>query len=80
MEFIITHDGSNWILENDCIRLSAATLADLDMALEKLVREKGMLRKGQTEKVFMAFDNSTIPQWIRQYSQHYFNRMISITG
>jgi len=26
----------------------------------------------------MYFDNSTIPQWIRQYAQHYFNRIVEI--
>lgn len=34
--------------------------------------------EGEKVEVFMAFDNSTIPQWIRQYAQHYFNRILVV--
>ncbi len=80
MEFTIRHDGKDWIVENQLLAVSAPTLRELDCKVGKLMKENGMIKKGQKAKVLMAFDNSTIPQWIRQYAQHYFNRIIYVEG
>ena len=80
MTFLIRHDGRNWIVENEHLMLSAPTLEELDRAVAQGMRQKGWLRKGEKARVFMAFDNSTIPQWIRQYAQHYFNRIVEVEG
>jgi hypothetical protein len=80
MEFVIRHNGKDWLVENEHLTVSAPTLDDLDKELEKRMKQKGLIKKGERSKVFMAFDNSTIPQWIRQYAQHYFNRIVEIQG
>lgn len=80
MDVVITHDGRNWIIENDCLRLASPTLDQLDAELASLMRSQGMVKKGHTAKVFMGFDNATIPEWIRPFAQHYFNRVVEIKG
>jgi len=76
IEVTIRHTGEHWLVENKDLSLSAPTLDDLDHRLKLLLKEKDLHRKGTTTRVFMYFNNATIPQWIRQYAQHYFNRII----
>lgn len=80
LEMILSHDGKNWVAVGERFKLSSPTLERLDQELGETLRSEGMLQAGQTTKVFMAFDNSTIPQWIRQYAQHYFNRIVEVRG
>ena len=78
MEFIVTHDGKNWVAKNDALHVEALTLEELDNELKKRLKAEGYLEKGRKLDIFMAFDNSTIPKWMRQYSQHYFNRIVRL--
>jgi hypothetical protein len=80
IELYIRHTGKDWLVENDSLRVSAATIDELDHRLKFLLKEKKLLRDGEKARVFMVYDNSTIPQWIRQYAQHYFNRILEIEG
>lgn len=78
IELIINHDGINWIARNDVLYAEAASLAKLDMELKELLKEKGYLKKGEKLDMFMAFDNATLPVWMRQHAQHYFNRIVRV--
>ena len=78
IELTIRHTGQNWFVENENLSLSASTLEDLDDQLKILLKRKKLHKKGTKTRVFMFYDNSTIPQWIRQYAQHYFNRILVI--
>ena len=78
IELIISHNGKNWIGKNDFLLVEASTLEELDNELRNLLKQKGSLEKGKRIDIFMAFDNSTIPTWIRQYGQHYFNRIVRL--
>lgn len=78
IELIISHNGKNWTAKNDLLFAEASTLEKLDSELEREVKQKGFLEKTEEVDLFMTFDNSIIPQWIRQYSQHYFNRIIRL--
>ena len=80
LECVIRHDGSNWVVENDHLRIAAPTLEELDQRMAERLRADGAVPPGGRLQVFMAFDNGTIPQWIRQYAQHYFNRIVTVTG
>ena len=80
IELIITHDGTNWVAKNDELCARAITLEALDSEVKRQLREKGYLQEGKKVDVFMACDKSTIPQWMRQYSHHYFNRIVRIEG
>jgi hypothetical protein len=79
-EYLIRHNGKSWVAENELCSLSASTLEELDLKVETHLRQTGLLKKGERMRVFMFFDNSTIPEWIRQYAQHYFNRVIEVKG
>lgn len=74
----LTHDGKNWIATNDIYSLEAKELDELDIKLEKSLAESGLYQVGTKIKVEMNFDNRTIPEWFRQYSNHYFNRIVNI--
>jgi len=80
MEFVISHDGRDWLARQGSVTLSAPTLEALDLEVAAFLRARRLIAKGEKAEVFMAFDNATIPQWIRQYAQHYFNRIVVIEG
>lgn len=80
LDFTIKYLDNNWIVENKSLRSAAPTLDELDVKLKNLILKKKIIKQGQKAKLFMAFDNSTIPQWIRQYAQHYFNRIVEVEG
>ena len=76
IECSIKHTGEEWIVQNELFSVSAPTLGQLDHDLKQHLKNQGIIGKGKKVEVFMAYDNGTIPQWIRQYSQHYFNRVV----
>ena len=80
IECVISHDGKNWQLSNETLSLSAPSLAELDAQVRTELIQNGVLKNGEQADVFMAFDNSTIPGWIRPFAGHYFNRIIEIEG
>lgn len=73
MKLFLRYDD-RWIAEGEGIKVSADTLEELDKVVESKLREMGY--KGEIE-VYMEFDYSTIPQWIRQFHPHYFNRSVT---
>jgi len=80
IELSMRHTGQDWLVENESLSVSAPTIDELDRQLKVLLKEKLLLQEGVKVRVFMVYDNSTIPQWIRQYAQHYFNRILEIEG
>jgi hypothetical protein len=80
MELIMWHDGRNWIVENDEVRLSSPTIDGIDAEVGNFMRQRGLVRRGMRARVKMLYDNSTIPQWMRPYAQHYFNRILEVEG
>ena len=80
LDFILTHDNLNWIATYDQLTAEANTLENLDQKIKNILRENKIIKSGETKQVRYVFDNSTIPQWIRQYSNHYFNRIIEVKG
>jgi len=74
----IYHNGREWIVENDWLKISAPSIEEIDSNLRHELKRMGILREGSILKVRMQYDNSKIPQWIRQYSQHYFDRVLEI--
>jgi hypothetical protein len=78
IELTIRHTGQNWLADNEDLCVSAPSLDELDIQLKQLLKEKNVHKAGAKTTVYMYYDNSTIPQWIRQYAQHYFNRILVI--
>ena len=80
MELLISHNGKYWIATHDDGQFIGQRLADIDTQVRRFVRETRVVRKGQKLRVKMFFDTRAIPQWMRQYSQHYFNRILEVEG
>lgn len=80
IEFIVSHDGEQWIAKKGELLAEARSLVQLDHEVRRLLKEKGALPKGRTLDVLMAFDTASIPRWLHQYQQHYFNRILRING
>ncbi len=65
--------GNEWTAENGEITAKGSSLVELDRNLELELKKAGY--KGRVE-VLMKFDYSTIPNWMRQFHPHYFNRTV----
>ncbi|OGL41212.1 MAG: hypothetical protein A2161_00805 [Candidatus Schekmanbacteria bacterium RBG_13_48_7] len=76
IEFRLIHDGSFWIAENDSITAKGKSLEELDRDIETMIRQNNNSEDHEPLTVIMTFDNVVIPEWIRQYSNHYFNRKV----
>lgn len=74
MEFTLTHDGEYWRAQAEGIDVRAESLTSLDDALLDQLRESGC--NNWPVNVVMRFDRNTLPDWMRQYAYHYFNRYV----
>lgn len=77
LELRLTHDGDVWIAQNRNIRVEARTLAEVDRLVGAAA---GRMMRASADQIVvrMCFDNAQIPQWMRQFSGHYFNRVVTI--
>lgn len=75
IEIVISHDGRDWMASLDHeTSVSAPSLDLLDDRLRTMLQTRGI--RGQ---VRMLFDHRVFPPALRQYSSHYFNRIIDIS-
>jgi hypothetical protein len=78
VELSLVHDGRFWIATGESWNARGETLEELDRAVGKIAREREKPDGDRCLEVRMTFDNTVIPEWIRQYSNHYFNRLITV--
>lgn len=78
VELRLTHDGHDWIGENPDVHARGETLHELDENVRSILLQSGKYQAGRRLMVFMGFDFETIPTWLRQYHNHYFNRYIEV--
>ncbi len=78
LDFSLIHDGRHWIAERGSIRVKGTTLPELDRNLQAALKECALDVRDHQTKIRMTFDNAVIPEWIRQYSNHYFNRIVTL--
>jgi len=71
--------GNLWLAERDGKRITATSLEELDSLISVDIRQEFIDHKGQNLNIRMYFDQSEIPEWMRQYANHYFNRHIRLT-
>ena len=74
LEVRLIHDGRRWIASHSDFEVSGHTLRELDEELALRLAEGKLFPGNAQVRVFMVFDYSCIPTWIRQYAYHYFNR------
>ena len=79
IELQLIHDGNWWIAKNESLFARAKTLVDLDREVALQLRELDSIGSNEGNlEIRMTFDRSAFPQWIRQYSGHYFNRVVTM--
>lgn len=83
LDFRIIHDGKHWIADKGALVARGRTLEELDRNLAEILAGPAGRRFGVGDAkeidVRMTFDNVTIPEWMRQYSNHYFNRIVTLS-
>ena len=77
-DIILTFRGNSWVAKLSNEELMADSLEDLDDRLKMHFRKTRDIKHGDRISVNYLFDNSYIPEWIRQYSNHYFNRKVEL--
>lgn len=78
VDITLVHDGEKWVAKGGTFVASGRTLPELDDDVGRALRERGKFKNLSSVTVFMSFDFSTIPTWLRQYASHYFNRCVTI--
>ena len=78
LDFRIVHDGNFWIAENESFTARGRTLEELDRELLSAIQQSPRIEDGEQLQIRMTFDGSSLPEWIRQYSSHYFNRVVTV--
>lgn len=76
IEMMIDHDGRNWVVSGGDLKIAAEELYEIDRLLEKALQPQ--LEKEGKLNVFMATNNEIIPEWMRPYMNHYFNRQLEL--
>ncbi len=77
LELTVTVRDQQWAAEGPGVRAQAKTLAELEDQVERQIRESGKFPAGSKVDVLMATDRGLMPEWMRPYQSHYFNRVIS---
>lgn len=72
----LSFEGSEWLASYGNRRFESDTLEELDKEVEAYLRKVLFLSSGDIVTMIYLFDNNSIPEWIRQYSNHYFNRKV----
>ncbi len=76
IEMTIDHDGHSWILSGNGLTIMAEKLEEMDRKLEAALRSR--LESEGRLNVFMRSNNEVIPEWMRPYMNHYFNRCLEL--
>lgn len=77
MHLLLRHEGTVWVAEGEGLRVCGASLDELDRALVKQLRAQGC---DVSREVRMRYAPDALPEWIRPYASHYFDRVIRIDG
>jgi len=75
LELLLRYDDGRWVANGNGLFAHGTTLDELDDALLDQLAAAGF---ETPVKVMMYFDHSSLPQWMRQYGAHYFNRVVQL--
>lgn len=76
IELTLDHDGRRWVLSGDELCVAAKELDQIDRKLEMALQHR-LDSEGRLE-VVMRTNNTMIPEWMRPYMNHYFNRHLEL--
>lgn len=75
-EWYLSICEGRWIAKENNITVSGITLEELEDNIKDSLRKSNRYEKQQIVTVFLGFDTKTLPEWIRPYHAHYFNRYL----
>ena len=76
LDITLTFKGTEWVVADDSFPAVSDSLEELDIKVRNHLENRYSPSPGDTITINYLFDNSAIPEWIRQYSNHYFNRKV----
>lgn len=76
MNMTFIHDGTNWVVRDSALEVTAKDLTELDEKLREAIRTKYSPPEGTRLAVKMEFDYSTFPEWMLQYHPYYMHRYL----
>ncbi len=76
IEMLLDHDGQDWIVTGGDLRIAAKELDDIDRQLETALQPR--LAKDKRIDVIMTSNDEMIPEWMRPFMNHYFNRHLEL--
>jgi len=76
IEMMLDHDGQDWIVSGGDLRIAAKELDDIDRQLETALQPR--LAKDKRIDVIMTSNDEMIPEWMRPFMNHYFNRHLEL--
>jgi hypothetical protein len=77
LEVILRQVGARWVACGDGLTVEADGISEIDEAIRRGIAESGRFPAGTKVEVTLACDRGVIPDWMRPYHSHYFNRIIS---
>jgi len=79
LEVVLGMRGGTWVADGAGLHARAGSLDALDREIARQLRAAGRYPPGSTVRVFMACERTVIPEWMRAYQSHWFNRDVSLT-
>lgn len=77
VEIVLKESDNGWIGLGDGFAVQGVDIAELEERIVSVVSGSGRFAPGTRVEVFVACDRGVIPDWMRPYHSHYFNRTIS---
>ncbi|HUU01451.1 MAG TPA: DUF5395 family protein [Myxococcota bacterium] len=78
LEMVISCDADRWVAKGDELVASGATWDELEEDLRRGLASSERYASGTRVTVWMGCDGRMIPEWMRPYQCHYFNRVMHL--
>lgn len=80
IEIMLSFSGNQWVASANAQEFKAASLPELERMLEFHYRNESGKQSGNKTVLHLRCNLDMLPDWIRQYHPHYFNRKLVLPG
>jgi len=78
LEMVISSEADGWVARGDEFVASGASFDELEEDLRRSLVASKRYTVGTLVSVWMGCDARMIPEWMRPYMCHYFNRVVHL--
>jgi hypothetical protein len=78
LEFVLEFQENRWTAQSGDLRACGESIEELDQNIKAAVGSSGKFPRGRRVAALLLCDARVIPDWMRPYHGHYFNRLIYI--